>query len=120
MDIGLVPARWRSSVGEEFDASGPLRSWEAETDGRNRRCIPSVFFDMLFREVMSSPLAEGPADEKLLEPFCDLLSVDVLPLRVRRMYFSIASASRSRILVITGETLDDTEAALRVDCDWLE
>lgn len=50
------------------------------------------------REARSSPFAEGPADEKEnVDPFWDFGSVDWLPLRLRRMYFSIASASRSRM-----------------------
>jgi hypothetical protein len=51
---------------------------------------------------MSSPLAEGPADEKV-DPVCDFVSVEALPLRFRLMYFSIASASRSRIRVAIGD-----------------
>jgi len=54
------------------------------------------------RDVMSSPLADGPADEKI-DPFWDLVSVDALPLRFRLIYFSIASASRSRIRVAIGD-----------------
>jgi hypothetical protein len=56
--------------------------------------------------VISSPFAEGPAEVKLF-PFCDLLSVDAvpaLPLRFLLMYFSISSASRSRMRFTIGDS----------------
>lgn len=57
------------------------------------------------RGVISSPFAGGPT----FEPFCDLLSVEEvpwLPLRFRLKYFSIASASRSRIRFAIGDSAD--------------
>ena len=101
---GLVPDRLRGS----FDAfvvivSGCvlLRSCAAEADGRNRRrgaTDPSA--------VMSSLSFGGGAGGGDAESFCDGVSVDAvvaLPLRCRSLYFSIASASRSRMRVAIGD-----------------
>lgn len=69
-------------------------------------------------EAMSSPLADGPAEEKF-EPFCDFASVEEvwLPLRFLLMYFSIASASRSRIRVAMGDSEKvGPVAASKEDC----
>lgn len=44
--------------------------------------------------------------EDTAEPFCDVASVDTvapLPLRLRSLYFSIASMSRSRMRFATGD-----------------
>ena len=80
-----------------------LRSCAADNEGRNTFrgvLVPLARFDE--SDDISSPLADGPADEKV-DPFCDLVSVDALPLRFRLIYFSMASASRSRIRVAIGD-----------------
>jgi hypothetical protein len=82
----------------------PVRSCAAEKEGRKRLLgvlDPLTAGDV--SEEMSSPLAEGPAEEKF-DPFWDLLSVDELPDLFRRIYFSIASASRSRMRVAIGDS----------------
>jgi hypothetical protein len=91
-----------------FNASGFVRSCAAEADGRRRRGV-TVPLATWARDEMSSPSAEGPAEEKN-EPFADLLSVEELPERVRAfMYFSRASASRSRIRFATGDSAVEDE-----------
>jgi len=110
---GFVPDRIRGSVGwntfamsmaEDDTDSLPVRSCAAEKEGRKRLLgvlDPLTAGDV--SEKISSPFAEGPAEEKV-DPFWDLLSVDELPDRFRRMYFSIASASRSRMRVAMGDS----------------
>jgi hypothetical protein len=77
-------------------------------DERRRRGVEDPLATIWFSEVISSPLAEGPADEK--EPLMDLLfSVEAVPwlsLRLRRRYFSMASASRSRTRLANGESAE--------------
>jgi hypothetical protein len=62
-------------------------------EGRNRRRGVLDPLEVNSAEI-SSPFAEGPTLEKF-DPF----SVPELPLRFRLRYFSIASASRSRMRV---------------------
>jgi len=79
-------------------------SCAADAEGRNFRGVT----DPLISAVISSPLEEGPADAKY-EPFWDLLSVEAvpwLPLRFRFRYFSIASASLSRMRFATGDNAE--------------
>lgn len=79
---GLVPERFRlmdSCLGvtlpepEEFCICVVL-SCAADTDGRSFRGV----IVPLMRAVISSPLADGPADAKC-DPFWDLVSVDAVP-----------------------------------------
>ena len=91
-------------MGDDDTDSLPVRSCAAEKEGRRRlRGVLEPLAAGDVREEMSSPLEEGPADEKF-DPFWDLLSVDELPDRLRRIYFSMASASRSRIRVAMGDS----------------
>jgi hypothetical protein len=81
-----------------------LLSCAADNDGRKifrGVLVPLAWFDE--SDVMSSTLAEGPTDEKV-DPVCDFVSVEALPLRFRLIYFSIASASRSSIRVAIGDS----------------
>jgi hypothetical protein len=83
-----------------------VRSCAAENEGL--RLLRGVVDPVMATEasaVISSPFADGPAEVKLI-PFCDLLSVDdvpPLPLRFLLIYFSISSASRSRIRFTIGD-----------------
>lgn len=92
---------------------GELLSCAADHDGRNRLRgdVEPVIANEL-SAVISSPFADGPADVKLdAGTTCDLaLSVEEvspLPLRFRLLYFSISSASRSRIRSTMGDKNDD-------------
>jgi hypothetical protein len=124
--IGLVPARLRTSAvcGDKVVApidgdSGVVLNCAAEKEVRSRlRGVVEPLIGGDANEVMSSPFADGPAEEKC-DPFCDLASVDEvpwLPLRFRFIYFSIASASRSRIRVAIGDNEKGGPAA-RTDED---
>jgi len=98
----LIPERDRAS-----GCGGGLcvvRSCAADTDGLNFLGVSDPFMSA----VISSPLADGPADAKF-EPFEDLLSVDDvpwLPLLLRLRYFSMASASLSRMRFTIGDSAD--------------
>lgn len=92
---------------------GELLSCAADHDGRNRLRgdVEPVIANEL-SAVISSPFADGPADVKLdIGTTCGLaLSVEEvspLPLRLRLLYFSISSASRSRIRSTMGDKNDD-------------
>jgi len=121
---GFVPDRIRDSgcCGAFSATTGgssiEVLSCAADIDGRNSFRGVDDPLDGEVSEVMSSPFAEGPAEEKD-EPFWDLLSVEELPDRLRFMYFSMASASRSRMRVATGERENvGLAGALRRDgCD---
>lgn len=111
--VGLVLDPVRVSVGDipfpepDVFEGCVVRSCAADTEGRSLRGVT----DPLTNAVMSSPLADGPADANV-EPFWDLVSVDEvpwLPLRLRNKYFSIASASRSLMRFAIG---DKAEAGL--------
>jgi hypothetical protein len=105
MVVGFVPARVRGpSGGTGGGGDLGVRSWAADTDGRS--CFRRGATDPCRgREDISSPFAEGPADEGFDE-YWDLISVDALPLRFRRMYFSIASASCRSVRVAMGVSAD--------------
>ena len=85
--VGVAPVVIIEGVGCVFDLN-----CAADADGRN------IFREVMAppadieggRDIISSPLAEGPTDEKF-DPLCDFVSVEPLPLRFRRKYFSIAS-----------------------------
>lgn len=85
---------------------GRMRNCVAEMEDRRRRGVEDPLAAKLgLREVISSPFAEGPAEEK--DPLCDRFSVEVVPwlsLRLRLRYFSMASASLSRTLLANGES----------------
>jgi len=75
--VGLVPARLRVSGCCRIpfpELGGLVRSWAADTEGRSLRGVSDPFISA----VISSPLADGPADAKD-DPFWDLLSVDDVP-----------------------------------------
>lgn len=98
-----------AGTSKRFRASGTamlsVRSCAADAEGLNLLDVIEPFRSA----VISSPLADGPADTNWA-PFCDLLSVDVvpwLPLLSRFRYFSIASAPLSSIRFATGERADD-------------
>lgn len=119
--VGFVPDRLRNeSVGVALVVTIDggcvlLLSWAADNEGRNSfRGVVVPLTGMEASDVISSPLAEGPAEEKL-EPLADFVSVDALPLRFRLKYFSIASASRSRIRVAIG---DNAAAGFGNGCVW--
>ena len=105
--FGFVPARLRNTSDDAFVVTmnggfGLVRSWEADIEVRNRRrdgTVPAGGNDEI-----SSPLADGPAEDGFED--WDLTSVDALPLRFRRMYFSIALASCSRMRVAIGDSAD--------------
>ena len=108
---GLVPERVRGSCDELegiVRGCGLDRSWAAEADGRNRRrgaTEPTVTNDDS-AEISSSSSFGGGAGGVDTDSCWDGLSVDAvvaLPLRCRILYFSIASASRSRIRVAIGD-----------------
>lgn len=84
-----------------------MRSCAAEREGLKLfRGDVDPMMPMEVNAVISSPFADGPAEVKFI-PFCDLLSVDdvpALPLRFLLMYFSISSASRSRIRFTIGDS----------------
>jgi len=112
--VGLVPDRLRKSAvcGDKAVAitdggSGVVLSCAAEKEVRSRlRGVVEPLIGGDVNEAMSSPFADGPAEENC-DPFCDLASVDEvpwLPLRFRFIYFSMASASRSRMRVATGDS----------------
>lgn len=108
--VGLVPARLRNVSGGVTlvviieGVSVCALNCAADKEGRNFfRGVLAPLGGREARDVMSSPLADGPADEKI-DPVWDFVSVDALPLRFRLMYFSIASASRSRIRVAIGDS----------------
>jgi hypothetical protein len=103
---GFVPDRMRDSgCGDGFfltpgGGSAVVLNCAADNEGLN---IFRGVDDPLDGDVsMSSPFMEGPTEEKD-DPFWDLLSVEELPDRLRLINFSIASASRSRMRVATGE-----------------
>ena len=84
--VGVAPVVIIEGVGWVFDLN-----CAADADGRN------IFREVMAladieggRDIISSPLAEGPTDEKF-DPLWDFVSVEPLPLRFRRKYFSIAS-----------------------------
>lgn len=81
--VGLVPDRLRFSEDEGrlvmmLRASGFVRSWAADMDGRSLRGVTDPLAPTRVKDETSSPLEEGPAEEKN-EPFCDLLSVEEVP-----------------------------------------
>lgn len=110
--LGFVPALFRDAslcagcvgIGTE---EGEVRSCAAEKDGR--RSLREAIVPVIASEEMlssSSPLAGDPTEPNV-SPACDLLSVEdvpALPLRFRLMYFSISSASRSRIRFTMGDS----------------
>jgi hypothetical protein len=106
---GFVPDLIRGSgVGAALfvttgSSSALVLNCAADTDGRKsfRGVDDPLGIDV--NDVISSPFAEGPAEEKDDDPFCDLLSVSELPDRLRFMYFCIASASRSRTRFAIGD-----------------
>lgn len=125
---GFVPARFREAstcdaCGGTAAVEGAFRSCAADHDGRNRRLrgVVEPVMAMVPRAVISSPFDDGPADVK---PgggaTCDLLlSVDEvppLPLRFRRLYFSISSASRSRIRLTMNEACVGVGGFSNRDC----
>ena len=98
-----------ADTSKRFRSSGTamvsVRSCAADAEGLNLLDVIPPFRSA----VISSPLADGPAETNWA-PFCDLLSVDVvpwLPLLSRFRYFSIASAPLSSIRFATGERADD-------------
>ena len=108
--VGLVPERLRNVSGGVtlvvIMEGGCVFALNCAADTEGRKFFRGVLVPLTGRDVsddISSPLADGPADEKV-DPFCDFVSVDALPLRFRRMYFSIASASRSSIRVAIGDS----------------
>lgn len=116
---GLVPERCRAISCCDIDGLGLIAggvgvvlSCAAEADGRNRRrgaTEPTAINGCLRSSgVGATPLA-------------DWLSVDAvvpLPLRWRSLYFSIASASRSRMRVAIGDKADAglPDGGMRWDC----
>jgi hypothetical protein len=111
--VGFVPARLRNVSGGVTPVviieGGCVFALNCAADTEGRNCFRGVLAPLTISgvsDVISSPLADGPADEKI-DPVCDFVSVDALPLRFRRMYFSIASASRSSIRVAIGESVAD-------------
>lgn len=114
---GLVPERfrdvsWDACVVTMNGGLGLVLSCAADSDGRSRRLGVGP---LAGNDAISSPLAEGPADDGFDE-FWDLTSVDPLPLRLRRRYFSIAFASCSRTRLAIGERAD----AGLIGCSELE
>lgn len=85
--VGVAPVVIIEGVGCVYDLS-----WAADAEGRNifRGVVLPLAGTEGGRDMISSPLADGPTDEKF-DPLCDLVSVEPLPLRFRRRYFSIAS-----------------------------
>lgn len=85
--LGFVPDRFRTSdCGSESSdevtmdgVSCVVRSCAAEKEGRSRlRGVVDPLIGRDVSEVMSSPFAEGPAEEKF-DPFCDFVSVEEVP-----------------------------------------
>jgi len=106
---GCVATGARERTSERFRDSLKLtfsiRSCAADAEGLSLLGVIAPFSSA----VISSPSDDGPADTNW-DPFCDLLSVDVvprLPLLSRFRYFSIASAPLSSIRFATGESADD-------------
>lgn len=111
---GSVPDRFRVSSWREAEVEfGDIMGWgvprncAAEADGRSSRrrgaTDPTVTRD--WRDAMSSS-PDFPPDDTA-EPFSEGVSVEAvaaLPLRCRSLYFSIASASRSRMRVAMGDS----------------
>lgn len=112
---GSVPDRLRDSdCRVEFGDTrgcGAARNCAAEADGRSIRrgaTDPTVTSDC--KDAISSSPDFLPLDDTA-DPFSDGVSVDVvaaLPLRCRSLYFSIASASRSRMRLAMGDRLGAT------------
>lgn len=109
---GLVPDRLRGSpwLGGTDSGWGFVRNCAAEADGRKRRrgaTEPIVPIDDSAE--ISSVSFGGGAGGGDVDSLWEGLSVDAvvaLPLRCRSLYFSIASASRSRIRVAIGDNAD--------------
>lgn len=101
---GFVPARLRtpSAIALEPGDGLGVRSCAADADGRMRR--RGATDPLNGRFAISSPFADGPAEDGL--DVCDLISVDALPLRFLRRYFSMASASCCSVLFAMGVRAD--------------
>lgn len=82
LEPGLVPDLLRTSSmpfsGGSSD-SGVVLSCAADIEGRNRlRGVTEPLIERGVNDVMSSPFAEGPAEEKC-DPLCDMASEEEAP-----------------------------------------